>query len=513
MQSLPQRETVDLMRVRCAGADPLTVKLRLSNLFQGLDLRPAALPAGAILRIRHFADPLPGRIRVSGYAMFPPEEWRRAAQAAIDRMAGLAVRPRHNAVPADAPAIVFQDEPELLACMAATVIRGSTDTAWWWSDVPPARFEPAAEVVRRLHQSPRLIPAFADYLSASGEFVPWLGSIEPERLRVLARAAAEAFALPSTWWEIAERVPASFPLDWEAPSPFSAAEPWASIAPEACAPGLQPGARYFAGMVLTLQRSPARVRSVEFASAVECWIEQLERPSREPPGSTPPPPEPAHPPEPSLPAPLSAAEPQPVPAEPAASPPVAEPAALQHRPAAPLRIRNVLVPVRTALGGLFYLVNYGIYAGFYGDFTQPLHPCLPLPVWDFIELLGRALGPEPAPEFSADDPVWQLLAELSGREEDEPAGALFLPPEGLDVWLAETACGARERLCLALELEDPTKLFPLLIARPARVYAGAANIDVVFPLDDLPLAIRYAGLDRDPGWVPAAGRTIAFHFE
>jgi hypothetical protein len=28
----------------------------------------------------------------------------------------------------------------------------------------------------------------------------------------------------------------------------------------------------------------------------------------------------------------------------------------------------------------------------------------------------------------------------------------------------------------------------------------------------LPLQIRFAGLDRDPGWVPAAGRFITFHF-
>jgi hypothetical protein len=169
--------------------------------------------------------------------------------------------------------------------------------------------------------------------------------------------------------------------------------------------------------------------------------------------------------------------------------------------------------VRTALGGLFYLVNYAIYAGFYGDFTRPLQPCLPLPVWDFVELLGRALPPEDAPELPAGDPLWQLLAELAGREEGEFPGARFAPPEGIAAWLAETARGARERLCLALQLEHPEELFPLLIARPARVYAGPANVDVVFSLDDLPLAIRCAGLDRDPGWVPAAGRTIAFHFE
>jgi hypothetical protein len=25
--------------------------------------------------------------------------------------------------------------------------------------------------------------------------------------------------------------------------------------------------------------------------------------------------------------------------------------------------------------------------------------------------------------------------------------------------------------------------------------------------------VRLAGLDRDPGWVPAAGRRVAFHYE
>jgi hypothetical protein len=41
----------------------------------------------------------------------------------------------------------------------------------------------------------------------------------------------------------------------------------------------------------------------------------------------------------------------------------------------------------------------------------------------------------------------------------------------------------------------------------------ATRVDVVFELKRLPLEVRMAGLDRDPGWVPAAGRFVAFHFE
>ena len=36
--------------------------------------------------------------------------------------------------------------------------------------------------------------------------------------------------------------------------------------------------------------------------------------------------------------------------------------------------------------------------------------------------------------------------------------------------------------------------------------------DLTLSLADLPIELRLAGLDRDPGWVPAAGRYIAFHF-
>ena len=39
------------------------------------------------------------------------------------------------------------------------------------------------------------------------------------------------------------------------------------------------------------------------------------------------------------------------------------------------------------------------------------------------------------------------------------------------------------------------------------------RLDVTFALARLPLEVRLSGLDRDPGWVPAAGRRVAFHYE
>jgi hypothetical protein len=38
-------------------------------------------------------------------------------------------------------------------------------------------------------------------------------------------------------------------------------------------------------------------------------------------------------------------------------------------------------------------------------------------------------------------------------------------------------------------------------------------VDLFFRLDQIDVRARLAGLDRDPGWVPALGRVITFHYQ
>jgi hypothetical protein len=71
----------------------------------------------------------------------------------------------------------------------------------------------------------------------------------------------------------------------------------------------------------------------------------------------------------------------------------------------------------------------------------------------------------------------------------------------------------RARLRRALGVEGRRELSRLLCERPARVFVTATHVDVVMRLAELPVEIRFAGLDRDPGWLPAAGCHVAFHFE
>jgi hypothetical protein len=172
---------------------------------------------------------------------------------------------------------------------------------------------------------------------------------------------------------------------------------------------------------------------------------------------------------------------------------------------APQRVEEV----DTEFAGIVYLVNLALHLELYGDFTQPARPGLDLPLGDFLALVGeRSCGP------LRDDAIWTVLARLAGREPDDPPARDFLAPDGgaIDRWLDGLVAMLGARAAAALDVEENAAL-PFLCARAGRIALSPARLDAFFPLDEHPLAIRVAGLDRDPGWVPAAGRVIALHYE
>ena len=229
--------------------------------------------------------------------------------------------------------------------------------------------------------------------------------------------------------------------------------------------------------------------------------------------------------------------------------------------------------IETELGGLFHLLNLALHLELYGDFSRPVHRAIDLDPWALVALLGeRLLGEAAAPA----DPVWALLASWAGREAGQvpeswrpPPGwldpfeaergplrwaarsrrLLVLHPAGfalLDVplgrrraraalakelapygprplrrsragpraagWLDHLAAYTRARLVRALAVDEPQAAVRLLLRRHARVWTTATDVDVEFALADLPLAVRLSGLDRDPGWVPAARRHVRYRF-
>jgi hypothetical protein len=172
--------------------------------------------------------------------------------------------------------------------------------------------------------------------------------------------------------------------------------------------------------------------------------------------------------------------------------------------------------IETALGGVFYLINLGLSLNLYGDFTTPLQPGIPLNIWDFVALVGlQLLG-----EKIQSDPLWGLLAQLAGRDEHETPSqdfSAFHPPcsstSEIAHWLSWLMPSLLARLSHALDLTGRDDLPHVLCEHHARVLVTATHVDIFLSLAELPIAIRLAGLDRNPGWVPAAGRFIAFHFE
>jgi hypothetical protein len=161
--------------------------------------------------------------------------------------------------------------------------------------------------------------------------------------------------------------------------------------------------------------------------------------------------------------------------------------------------------VETEYGGIFYLLNAWMAMGIYADFTAPRGDNFVLSPWDLLALVGRAwFG-----HAFVHDPVWTTLADLAVRDPGvDPDRDSALPVR----WLDEHLEALIARLRLALGATDEAGVPALVCHHHARIEVSAATVGVHLRLCALPLELRFAGLDRDPGWMPAAGRSVYFHF-
>jgi hypothetical protein len=110
----------------------------------------------------------------------------------------------------------------------------------------------------------------------------------------------------------------------------------------------------------------------------------------------------------------------------------------------------------------------------------------------------------------------QLESELApyalraGRARGRPSARRA---DRLERWLAWMLPYVCVRLELALGVSDRRALSRVLLEHRAELHVSSARLDIVLSLDELPIEIRLSGLDRTPGWIPAARRFVAFHFE
>jgi hypothetical protein len=125
---------------------------------------------------------------------------------------------------------------------------------------------------------------------------------------------------------------------------------------------------------------------------------------------------------------------------------------------------------------------------------------------------------------AGNDPAAQAEAEWNrvpntGSLQHASADAMPLSPEPADCapalarWAARTSPHVRHRLAAALGVDDPEAGWVAdLFRAEGRLYTTDVNADLVLPLDAARIDARAAGLDRSPGWWPAGGRIVRFHF-
>jgi hypothetical protein len=508
------------VRIRTDTDDPLAARMRGDAALRALDLEPPGMPARMILCIRSMADPLPGGLDLRSSHAPRATEWERAARNAIRDALYRAVRIGDGPVPAAANAVLFADRAELLACAARDALR--SNGGWWWRDVIRGGLT-WTHVLREWMRAPEYIPAALQLLVRSGDAVAFLRALHPAQTVELLANVLRAHALEPLGRAVVqalERAPVSR-------RPAAAPPLLLDAAPDALAtilPSLELlEQRVFAAITLALRRAPAVVRSTLFLHEVTAWIAppvalqtksataaseaasageaprhqseaRASRPSRQ------------------LPSRDETASPDTTAERPASADPLpssahatATSASDALAPAvAPRTARKPELPAETAdaaesietidsrHAGLFFLLNIAVALGFYDPYGR--EEPIALDVWDFLALTGRAL----VPDLEADD-LWPLLAQLANRELDD------LPE--LD---EEILNRVRDALSLVVDQEDAAAF---VIARPGRITLSPAHIDVTFCLAAHPIEIRVAGLDRDPGWIPAAGRHVDFHFD
>lgn len=203
--------------------------------------------------------------------------------------------------------------------------------------------------------------------------------------------------------------------------------------------------------------------------------------------------------------------------------------------------------VETQLGGIFYLCNVMQRLRLLDSFDPAFALTQQIGPWGVLEVLARALLGKRHQSLRT-DPVWKALATLDGRLPTQLPGINFhLPGEPTipTAWISDSAWPMFNQQNLAkrpflqsinpfllewlmlvlprishhlytvLHLDDPVNLSDLgqtVLVLNGRLFVTTTHVDLLFRLEGISLPLRMAGLDIDPGWVPALGRVVQFHF-
>ncbi len=580
----PHAAALRKVKVRSALADVLQVRQRFERALVDVEWMPPGLPPSAILLVRRLS---PARRE----GTVSRASFGELVSIALREQASRARRPWLHADATDAEAVLFEDEAELIACLARDWLHGLVADRWWWRNVL-LDASPHAWLRRDvLCRAERLVPAIA-MLATRGEATAFIARLEAADCAQAIAAIARSHAVPLAGVHeepatapSSERVAGAIAVsldDFVSAVRSEAVRRLMHEVPELRHESLNGAQRRLLALALALTRAPTWARTPSVAVGLEALdsvetIELVRFPKpvsvsahgrsaivapaqgtaafakphsgasephgesdsvdsapaatvtaigRRPVGAIASPEgtkdwaDASEPGESQRHVPAqkaSMAKECIAPATTAAAPPSwitdmsnAVDATTAASPAPPRESTpypaGAAPHIATQFGGLFYLLNAALALEFYGDFTAPRSHGLALSPWDWLAMVGRAWFGD---EIIADR-VWGALAGLAGRTPEEEPGRDFQPPS--QDWLSDNLAMLRARIALAVDGAEDDDLPALVCRHEAGIEITAGTVHVHLALRDLPLAIRIAGLDRDPGWIPAAGRDIRFHF-
>lgn len=203
----------------------------------------------------------------------------------------------------------------------------------------------------------------------------------------------------------------------------------------------------------------------------------------------------------------------------------------------------------TDYGGVLYLFNLLRFLDIPDVFADSGNIHNTLSPWAWLEILARYLL---ANEYHKEDDLWKALALLDDRDENTMLGGdvrinaeLCVPK----MWLDYLACPDADQsgcvesaavisaafdgvitsssllsvlgvllpvieCCLIRATgEKSESIVNALLRCRGHISITRTHVDFYTSLDNISLAARRAGLDRDPGWCPEVGKVVQFHFE
>ena len=165
----------------------------------------------------------------------------------------------------------------------------------------------------------------------------------------------------------------------------------------------------------------------------------------------------------------------------------------------------------TRYGGVFYLIRAVDELAQPDEFALLRVRMRPLGRWTVFELVMRKVL-ESARAFDPEDGLWPALAELDGRDTADRLPSRLPRRLGRSIEAAAAGLVAWVRDTLAITCDDARDVVDECIATRALISVTPMHLDISAPLDAIRIPVRRAGLDVDPGWLPAWGRIVRFHF-